>query len=140
MALLITISTNAFSQTTATWQGGKPGRVNDWNCAANWKEGRVPNEFSQVIIPSGAPFSPVIKTEVDPIDALLMEGTTTLTIQNGVTLSILDETGRFGGTIILGKIKNDGIVNIGQGAQVSVKRIAQSKGKCEAVYQRVHSH
>ena len=51
-ALLFTLfCTSAFSQKIATWKGGTPGKAADWNCAANWKEGRVPDEFSQVIIP-----------------------------------------------------------------------------------------
>lgn len=50
-ALLLTLCTSAFSQKMATWKGGTPGRGADWNCATNWEEGRVPNEFSQVIIP-----------------------------------------------------------------------------------------
>jgi len=40
-----------FAQKMATWKGGTPGRASDWACAANWKEGRVPNEFSRVVIP-----------------------------------------------------------------------------------------
>jgi len=38
------------AQITSTWKGGTPGRCCDWNCATNWKEGRVPNEFSNVVI------------------------------------------------------------------------------------------
>lgn len=39
------------AQKIATWKGGTPGRPAEWNCPANWKEGRIPNEFSKVIIP-----------------------------------------------------------------------------------------
>lgn len=39
------------AQKTATWKGGTPGRSSDWNCASNWKEGRIPDEFSHVFIP-----------------------------------------------------------------------------------------
>ncbi len=39
------------AQKTATWKGGTPGRPAEWNCSTNWKEGRVPDEFSRVVIP-----------------------------------------------------------------------------------------
>jgi hypothetical protein len=50
-ALLCLICMTAQAQKTATWKGGTPGKTTDWNCPTNWKEGRVPNEFSNVIIP-----------------------------------------------------------------------------------------
>lgn len=50
-AFILASQTTLFAQKTATWKGGTLGKPTDWNCAANWKEGRVPNEFSQVIIP-----------------------------------------------------------------------------------------
>ncbi len=50
-AIILISQTALLAQKTATWKGGTPGKPNEWNCAANWKEGRVPNEFSQVIIP-----------------------------------------------------------------------------------------
>ena len=50
-ALLLSFCTSVFAQKVATWKGGTPGRNTDWYCAANWADGRVPNEFSQVIIP-----------------------------------------------------------------------------------------
>lgn len=51
LILFFGLQTTAHAQKTATWKGGTPGRGNDWFCATNWKEGRVPNEFSDVIIP-----------------------------------------------------------------------------------------
>jgi len=64
LALFSLISLSAHAQITATWKGGTPGKTTDWNCPTNWKEGRVPNEFSKVVIPdvSTSTFSyPVIK-------------------------------------------------------------------------------
>lgn len=46
--LLILINFSIYAQRTATWKGGQAGRSSDWNCATNWKEGRVPDEFSNV--------------------------------------------------------------------------------------------
>ncbi|MFN0174840.1 MAG: hypothetical protein ACKVU0_09360 [Saprospiraceae bacterium] len=68
IALLSLLSLNAQSQKTATWKGGTPGKSTDWNCPGNWKEGRVPNEFSHVVIPdvSSSTFSyPVIDSEIE---------------------------------------------------------------------------
>ena len=51
MTLLFASSTSLCAQKTATWKGGTPGRPNEWKCSTNWKEGRVPDEFSRVLIP-----------------------------------------------------------------------------------------
>lgn len=40
------------AQTENIWRGGKPGRIADWNIAANWSQNRVPNEFDHVVIPN----------------------------------------------------------------------------------------
>lgn len=48
---LLLCSASLFAQKTATWKGGTPGRPEEWNCPTNWNEGRVPDEFSRVIIP-----------------------------------------------------------------------------------------
>jgi len=107
LTLIIGLSLSLSAQTTATWQGGKPGRTTEWNCAANWREGRVPDEFSQVIIPTGVIHYPVLKA-VETIDALLVEGGSVLTIKKGASLVILGETGRYDGLTLLGNIWNDG--------------------------------
>lgn len=116
------------AQTTATWQGGKPGRTTDWNCSANWSEGRVPDEFTQVIIPTGAYCYPVIQSAPVPIDALLLEAGAKLTIQGGATLSILGETGIFDGVTLLGQIENNGTLEIGETVNVSIALLKQVQG------------
>jgi hypothetical protein len=113
LPLIIGLSLSLSAQTTATWQGGKPGRTTEWNCAANWSKGRIPDEFTQVIIPAGAQYYPIIKNETTPIDALLMEGGAELTLHNGAILTVLGETGRFDGITIFGKITNNGTLEIG---------------------------
>ncbi|MCY7328964.1 MAG: hypothetical protein LH618_10475 [Saprospiraceae bacterium] len=65
LALLFIAQTTVHAQKTATWKGGAPGRSTDWMCAANWREGRLPNEFSAVIIPdvsTGSQAYPVIRS------------------------------------------------------------------------------
>lgn len=124
LMLLITTSISLSAQTTATWKGGKPGRANDWNCAANWKEGRVPNDLSQVFIPSNSRYFPVIKQTVDSIDALLVEGGATLTVAAGAYLVVLGETGRLDGIQVFGKIHNNGTIEIGNQSKMA-KTLAQ---------------
>lgn len=128
LALSLGASFSLSAQYTAVWQGGKPGRPSDWNCAANWKEGRVPNEFTQVIIPASTRYYPVIQHDAAPIDALLMEGGTTLTIHNGAMLTVLCETGIFDGVIILGHIKNDGVLRIQSKAGIDTALFLSMKG------------
>ncbi len=100
------------AQTTATWKGNKPGQPTAWDCAANWKEGRVPNEFCQVVIPAGASVFPVITDVVEPIDALLVESGASLTLLPTGRLTVANETGRFNGVLNLGTIHNKGLLEI----------------------------
>ena len=110
--LLISLSATLSAQTTTTWLGGTPGRTTDWNCAANWKENTVPDENSQVIIPADRLYYPVIKAEVDPIDALLVQSGAEITLTNTANLTILGETGRMEGMILLGNIENEGTLDL----------------------------
>lgn len=128
LCLALTFGYALSAQTTATWQGGKPGRSTDWNCPFNWSGGRVPDEFTQVIIPAGKQFYPAIKCASMPIDALLMESGTTLDIFEGASLLILGETGRFEGFTILGQIRNNGTLDIGEAVNVSTAYLKQVQG------------
>jgi hypothetical protein len=120
MMLLICVSMSLSAQTTATWKGGKPGRANDWNCAANWKEGRAPDDLSQVFIPAGVKYFPVINNNtVDTVDALLIEGGATLTLETDAYLVVLGETGRLDGIQLFGKIYNKGTIEIGNQGVIS---------------------
>jgi len=129
LILFLGFSLNLTAQTTAVWQGGKPGRTTDWNCPANWSEGRVPDEFTQVIIPAGVTYYPVIQYAPAPIDALLMEAGARLTIQGGARLVILCETGIFAGVTILGQIENNGTLEIGEVVNASIAYLKQVQGK-----------
>ncbi|MFN4081754.1 MAG: hypothetical protein ACK4NS_12710 [Saprospiraceae bacterium] len=114
IAALICCAAGAMAQYTATWKGGKPGQATEWNIAANWKEGRVPDEFTQVIIPASAAHFPVISRSAADIDALMIESGAQLTILASGSLTITGETGRYTGAANLGIIDNQGmlIVNI----------------------------
>lgn len=126
--LIFAISTSLSAQTTATWKGGKSGRTTDWNCAENWKEGRVPDEFAQVIIPARAACYPILKNTVQVIDALVVEGGATLTLRSNTTLTILGETGRFGGLTVLGIIRNDGVLEVGSDTEWNTAQLQQVQG------------
>ncbi|HMR43199.1 MAG TPA: hypothetical protein PKC40_05170 [Saprospiraceae bacterium] len=104
LPFLIHLPSLFFAQTTAVWQGGKPGRITDWECAANWKEGKVPDQFSLVIIPSDRLFYPKLRNEAYEIDALLVEGGAKLTFESGSSLTITGETGRMEKMTLLGTI------------------------------------
>ena len=120
--LVIICITSNFSnaQTTSTWQGGQPGRSTDWNCSANWREGRVPDEFSLVVIPADRAYYPEVKSEVMSIDALIVENGATLTLKSGADLSILNETGRVDGLLVKGTILNDGILEVNNYEEVDL--------------------
>lgn len=126
--LFLGFSFTLTAQITAVWKGGKPGRTADWNCPANWSEGRVPDEFTQVIIPAGASHFPVIQFAPTPIDALLMEAGATLTIQAGARLAILGETGIFDGVTVLGHIENNGTLEIGEAVTATTALMEHVQG------------
>ena len=110
VSLLLSLQSALDAQTTATWMGGTPGRTQDWNCPTNWKEGRVPDEFSQVIIPADRHTYPVIRTAVDDIDARRVDGGSQLTLASEGQLNILGESGRLNGMSIFGLIQNNGLL------------------------------
>ena len=131
--LAICIQISATAQTTATWKGGKPGREYDWNCAANWKEGRTPNEYSLVLIPAGMSYYPVIKKEVDPIDGLMLEAGSALTLQNDGALQVLGATERSNSLILKGHIENHGTLKLDMLDSLPVAILHQVFGNGEIV-------
>ena len=110
--LMICMTGILHAQTTSTWQGGTPGKATDWNTASNWKENRVPDEYSLVIIPSDRHFYPILEEQVESIDALMLEGGAALTLGYDGYLAILGETGRMEGLILYGTIQNRGTLEL----------------------------
>jgi hypothetical protein len=93
IALFSLISLSAEAQKIATWKGGTPGKSTDWNCPTNWKEGRVPNEFSNVVIPniSTSTFSyPVIDRGEIEVQSLFCASSARLTVKNKASLVVLE--------------------------------------------------
>lgn len=82
------------AQRIATWKGGTPGRTMDWNCSTNWKEGREPDEFSNVIIPDVSTSTfvyPVLKNGEVEILSLFVYPRATITILDNARLIILEQ-------------------------------------------------
>jgi hypothetical protein len=116
------------AQTTSTWQGATPGKAKDWNTASNWKENRIPDAYSMVIIPSERQFYPILWMEVEPIDALLLEGGAALTLGEGGYLTILGESGRMDGMILYGTIQNKGVLELRFENNTTTDAMQQIKG------------
>jgi len=84
IALFTLISTITIAQNQVTWKGGTPGKETSWNEARNWSNNRVPDEFSDVIIPdvSTSTFStPVIKEGTIELNSIMIESNAQLTIE-----------------------------------------------------------
>lgn len=95
--VLLTGSQNLLSaQKTATWEGGTPGNSNAWNCPSNWKEGCVPNEFSDVIIANDPGHSilwtPVINNDAAQINSLTITAGSSLDIGKNGCLEVLSNS------------------------------------------------
>ncbi len=111
--LLLSVATSALAQKTYVWKGGKPGRVNDWDCAANWSTYRVPDEFADVIIPRNLNQSqnyPVIKSAGVQLNSLRISCGARLTIAEKGSLIIFnpdycDDVSRI---VVLGKLELPG--------------------------------
>src|SRR5687767_4032770 len=90
--LLLTASLQGFAQVTSKWRGNTPGHEHDWNYASNWSNNRVPDEFTDVIIPLDIALRysyPVIQSGYVEINSLHVWPGAILTIVNG-EIHILD--------------------------------------------------
>jgi len=94
LVLICTLSTVTWAQKTVTWKGGTPGKPADWYCPTNWKEGQVPNEFSQVIIPdvsTGTFNNPVLTSGEVEVWSLLIHSGASLWIKKNARLITLEQ-------------------------------------------------
>lgn len=115
--IIIVIAYVAFNlsgeaQISAYWVGGKAGRTKDWNCAANWSNNKVPNEFTDVFIlnkeSNSNCFPEIIKGKFT-IHSLNFEKGTHLKIHKEAILTILKELNQ---KIDLQKINLEGNLNL----------------------------
>lgn len=79
------------SQGTNIWKGGTPGMESDWHCAKNWSKYKVPDAFSDVIIPdvsSTTLVMPVIKDGRAEANSLFIYPNASLTIDGPAQLVV----------------------------------------------------
>lgn len=93
ITLFFLVNLSAEAQRIATWKGGQTGRPRDWNCPTNWKEGRVPNEFSNVFIPDVSTNTfcyPLIDKGVVEVASLEYAPNTRVDVRGNARLVVLD--------------------------------------------------
>jgi len=93
-ALIFAFATNTLAQKVATWKGGAPGRPADWYCPSNWEEGRLPNEFTQVVIPdvsASGSNAPVLASGEVEIWSLSLQNGASLRIARNAHLTVLEQ-------------------------------------------------
>jgi hypothetical protein len=89
------LSNDALAQKTIIWKGGTPGQETNWDCPKNWSTYRLPDEFSNVVIPdvsSTTQASPVIRGGMVEVNALRIESRALLTIATDARLVVHDYT------------------------------------------------
>lgn len=77
----------AQAQTTNTWLGGHRGHESDWNTAANWSLGEVPQVTHDVVIRSVSTF-PVLASKTVEINSLQMLPGAELTLRDGAHIAL----------------------------------------------------
>ncbi|MEO1262295.1 MAG: hypothetical protein AAFZ15_26045 [Bacteroidota bacterium] len=95
IAFLTFSATFLFAQNNVTWIGGTPGNETAWDEAKNWSNHRVPDVFSNVVIPdvSSTTFSfPVIESDLVEINSIFIYSTAQLTIEEKAKLVIYGES------------------------------------------------
>ncbi len=97
-----------------------------WNCPKNWSSHRVPDTFSDVIIPDVSSTSlafPVIREGSHEINSLLLYSNATLTIEEGAMLSIYNpDQSQYEPERILGKGRLT--ITLDSASRVSSKGVA----------------
>ena len=97
LIIVLTFTATAINaQNTVTWIGGTPGNETTWNEARNWSNHRVPDVFSDVIIPdvSSTTFAyPVIENEWVEINSIFIYPTSRLKIDGDAKLVTYAESG-----------------------------------------------
>jgi hypothetical protein len=80
-----------FGQTQVIWKGGTPGRETKWECPKNWVGNKLPDEFSNVLIPdivSSSNSFPELDDADVSINSLRIEGESILNIRPHGTLTV----------------------------------------------------
>lgn len=91
LSILFCFANTATAQNKATWKGGAPGQENNWSCAKNWSNYRVPDEFTDVVIPDVSTTTlaaPVIKGGHFEVNSIELQPNATLTIEQRAQLVV----------------------------------------------------
>ena len=94
IALLTLTTTILTAQKTITWIGGTPGKETQWNEPRNWSNNKVPDEFSDVIIPdvSTTTFSfPIISEDIVEVNSLKIYTGASLKVESNARLLVYDK-------------------------------------------------
>jgi PKD repeat protein len=73
--------------TPGLWVGGTAGSETNWNTANNWDDGRVPSSVTDVVIPTGSAYYPVLSGTFSCDDLTVKDGGT-MTVQAGAVLNV----------------------------------------------------
>jgi hypothetical protein len=123
IAIFTLLTTITFAQQAVTWNGGTPGNETSWDEARNWSNNKVPNEFSDVIIPdvSTSTFStPVIKNGTFELNSLQIASNGKLTVESsakmivyGYSQGIIKENVNLKGTLfVMTDFENTSLKNV----------------------------
>jgi PKD repeat protein len=78
---------NLWVGTRGLWNGGTSGSETNWNTANNWDDGRVPSSGTDVIIPAGSTYYPVVSGAYSCLDVEIKDGAS-MTVQTGLTMNV----------------------------------------------------
>jgi PKD repeat protein len=111
--------------TPGLWNGGTAGSETSWNTANNWDDGRVPTSGTDVIIPAGSTYYPVVSGSYSCSDVEIKDGAQ-MTVQAGATMNITGDLNvgqGTGGVLIIngGTCNVTGVVNALPGSTVDIK-------------------
>lgn len=101
-------ATNSFAQVTLIWIGNTPGHEQDWNCSTNWSKNRLPDEFTDVVIPVDNTITnnyPVFKSGDVEINSLCIWSGASLTMKRGDLFIVNPDMSNYKPTQIVGAVK-----------------------------------
>ncbi len=106
--LMSTATMNSFSQINSIWIGNTPGHKQDWNCPSNWNNNRLPDEFTDVIIPLDDSITdnyPNFKSGRSEINSLSIWPGANLTMKGGELLILNTDKNYYDRNQIMGRVK-----------------------------------
>lgn len=98
LTLLFCFVSSTTAQIRVIWKGGTPGQETNWNCYKNWSNYRVPDAFSDVVIPnvSSTTFAaPVITFGVFEVNSIQIQPNASLTVEQGAQLVVYSMENEF---------------------------------------------